>query len=292
MPSKQDDIRPQPSKIFDRKRIRKKRERSARNFSDHDFLHRRVVSDIADRLETATRSFNSALFIGAGGLETLVNPQCKIGEIVHMDLAPKRNSTCKPAIAGDEEALPFAEKTFDLIVSVLTLHTVNDIIGALIQARLALKPDGLFIAAVFGEGTLDQLRSAFRNAEIKHTGVLASRFAPLAAIQDFGQALSRAGFALPVTDIDTVRVSYREPIRLLNDLRGMGETNPLAGKIAPLSRATLFSALEQFSKAGSEEIFNIVYMTGWAPDGSQQKPLKPGSAKASLAEAIGKFSDK
>ena len=286
MASTPNDISPASAQIFDRQRVRMHRERSAHDFSAHNFLHQRAMVDIVDRLETATRSFDRALFIGAGNVEKLMTPTCKVGDIVHMDLATTRINAAKNAVAGDEEALPFANGSFDLVVSVLTLHCVNDFIGALVQARMVLKPDGLFIAAIFGEGTLASLRTALRRAEIEQSGALASRIAPFAAIQDFGQALSRAGFALPVTDIDTVRVSYREPIRLLKDLRGIGETNPLAGRIDPLRRATFFSALSNFQSEGSEEIFNIVYVTGWAPDESQQKPLKPGSAKTSLADAV------
>ena len=248
------------------------------------------MEDIVDRLETVTREFPKALFCGAGPLTEMLTPACGVGDITHMETAPDRLPHDGMRIAADEETLPIAPQAFDLIVSVLTLHAANDILGALIQARQALKPDGLFIAAVFGDGTLQNLRAAFQEAEIADTGALSARVAPFAALQDFGQALARAGFTMPVTDVDPVRVTYKDPYRLIRDLRGMGETGALASRPAPLKRTTAASALHRFSEKDCE-IFTIVYLTGWAPDASQPKPLKPGSATASLKEAVKQFED-
>ena len=247
------------------------------------------MTDMVDRLETVMRSFPRALFIGAGPLTGLLTPDCKVGEIAHMDAAPARLPNAGLRLAGDEEALPFAPQSFDLIVSLLTLHGANDFLGALIQARQALKPDGLFLAAVFGEGTLQNWRTAIRDAEIAETGALSQRSAPFAAIQDYGRALSRAGFAMPVTDADAVQVTYKDPRTLIADLRGMGETGALASPPAPLSRTTAASAFARFAEGGGAEQFHIVYLTGWAPHASQPKPLKPGSAKSSMESAIRKF---
>jgi len=275
-----------PPQIFNRRLVRQRRARSAANFSDFDFLHRRAMEDIIDRLETVKRDFPRALFDGAGQLPATLTPACGVGAVFSMDSAAARLEGARPGFVADSERMPLRPQSLDLIVNLLTLHTANDFIGALAQARAALKPDGLFIAAVFGGETLQNLRSALYAAETQITGGVAARVAPFAAIQDFGRALTRAGFALPVTDIDKVSITYREPARLLRDLRGMGETNVLARRRQPLSRTVMNRMLEIFAASGGCETFDIVYLTGWAPHASQQKPLKPGSAISSLAAAI------
>jgi SAM-dependent methyltransferase len=278
----------QPPKIFNRQRYAMRRARAAAQFSQHDFLHRRVFDDIVDRLESVKRDFPKAVFSGASALTELITSACGVGEVVSMDLSPKRLPPTSCRIASDEEALPFARESLDLFVSVLTLHTVNDIVGALTQARLALKPDGLFIAAAFGEETLSILRNALYRAEAEITGGVSPRVAPFASIQDFGQALGRAGFALPVVDIDKVSVRYANPMKLLRDLRGMGETNALAKNTSPLRRDVLMQALNIFMENGGEERFDIVYATGWTPHESQQKPLRPGAGRMPLEVAVKK----
>lgn len=277
-----------PPQIFDRQRYAMHRARAAQRFGDHDFLHRRVVEDIIDRLETVQRGFPKTVFAGAGALTDLVTPACGVGDIVSMDLTPARLPLRGSALAGDEEALPFATESLDLFVSVLMLHAANDVVGALTQARLALKPDGLFIAAAFGEETLARLRDALYRAEAEITGGVSPRVAPLASVQDYGQALARAGFALPVVDVDKITVRYDNPMKLLGDLRGMGETNTLKQNTLPLRRKALMQALEIFSQNGGEEQFDIVYLTGWAPHESQQKPLRPGAGRMSLEDAVKK----
>lgn len=279
-----------PPETFNRTLYAARRARAASAFADHDFLHRRAMEDIVDRLETVKRSFPRAAYAGAGELTSLLTPACGVGEIIHLDSARERLPKYGRKIVCDEEHLPFAPESLDLFVSLLMLHTVNDVVGALAQARMALKPDGLFIAAVFGEETLSNLRKAFYRAETEITGGVSARLAPFAGVQDFGQALFRAGFALPVVDIDKARVRYKEPIKLLQDLRGMGETRVLKTPATPLRRDVLMRALTHFAEAGGEEQFHIVYLTGWAPHESQQKPLAPGSATFSLEEAVKKRS--
>jgi SAM-dependent methyltransferase len=275
-------------RIFSRARIRHKRERGA-VFPLHDFLHRRAMADIVDRLETVTRRFDQALLIGVGDLADMLTPDCGVGAVTQMDAALSRLDRNSAVFVAEEDALPVADQSVDLIVSLLTLHAINDFVGALTQARRALKPDGLFVAAVFGEGTLSRLRAALLQAEAQATGAAASRIAPFAAIQDFGQALMRAGFAMPVTDTDEIAVAYEHPANLLKDLRGMGETGALAGSPAPLPRSVLSDALRTFQDQGGEERFTIAYLTGWAPAASQPQPLKPGSATASMADAVKRF---
>ncbi|GJL95300.1 MAG: SAM-dependent methyltransferase [Hyphococcus sp.] len=244
------------------------------------------MEDIVDRLETIKRDFPLAVFSGANDLTSRLTKQCGVGNIIHLDLAANRLPENGARIVCDEEQLCLAPQSIDLFVSLLTLHNTNDLIGALAQARVALKPDGLFIAVLFGDETLKNLRTALLTAEAKLTSGAAARVAPMGVIQDFGQALSRAGFALPVTDIDNVKINYRSPQTLLQDLRGMAETNVLAGVTKPLRRDVLAQSLNYFEQAGCEEKFDLIFLTGWAPDDSQQKPLKPGSAKTSLADAI------
>lgn len=275
-----------PPTIFNKSLYARRRARAAKTFGDCDFLHRRAMEDIVERLEIIQREFPLAAFDGAGGLLSMLTPPCAVGETISMDCAPARLPQPGLAVAADVEALPFAPQSLDLFVSLLTLHTANDLVGALAQARMALKPDGLFIAAVFAEETLIALRRALYAAEAELTGGVSARVTPFAAIQDYGQALARAGFALPVVDVDKVAVAYEEPFKLLNDLRGMGEANVLANRPAPLRRSVLMRAMKLFAEAGGTEKFEIAYLTGWAPHESQQKPLKPGTGEVSMKDAI------
>ncbi len=275
-----------PPRIFDRNLYARRRARAAKRFGDFDFLHRRAMQDIVERLEIVKRQFPTAAFDGAGELTSMLTPACEVGDVIAIDSAPARLPQSQLRVAADAEALPLAPQSLNLFVSLLTLHTANDLVGALAQARMALKPDGLFMAAIFGEETLDGLRRALYAAEAELTGGVSARIAPFAAIQDYGQALSRAGFALPVVDTDKVTVSYDAPFKLLRDLRGMGETSALANRPGPLRRDVLMRAMALFAEAGGAEKFEIVFLTGWAPHESQQKPLQPGTGKTSLKDAI------
>jgi SAM-dependent methyltransferase len=272
-----------PTRIFDRARVRRARARSGTDFPRADFLHCRILIDLVDRLETTTRAFDRAAFYGAAGLECLLTPKCGVGEVVFGDFAGERLPASGARAVFDEERSPLASGAFDLIVSVLTLHTANDLVGALIQHKNALKPDGLFIAALFGEATLSHLRRALYEAEAAQRGGAALRIAPFADIKSLGGAMQRAGFALPVADLDNVDVSYEDPLRLLEDLGFMGERGVLAERAGGLTKKTLAAALAAHPR---RERFDIVYLTGWAPHPGQQKPLRPGSATTSMEQAV------
>jgi SAM-dependent methyltransferase len=199
-----------------------------------------------------------------------------------------------PDLVLDEEALPFAPESLDLAVSLLGLHWTNDLVGALIQIRQALKPDGLFLGALFGGETLTELRQALLQAEDEVTGGAGPRVSPFADAFDGAALLQRAGFALPVSDIDRVTVRYAHPLKLLADLRAMGETNVLIERPRrPLTRAIQARMSEIYAERFAlpdgrvPATFDIVTLTGWAPHESQQKPLRPGSAKVRLADALG-----
>jgi SAM-dependent methyltransferase len=276
---------------FEPRLVRARKRRAAAGFRDAAFLHQRVAADLADRLEAIPRPFPRALALGGSGLfseEVRQRPALseRIGEVIEADVAAG-------AVVLDPEAFPFADASFDLIVSPLVLHTVNDVPGALIQLRRALKPDGLLLASLFGGDTLTELRTALLTAESELTGGAGARVSPFADLQDLAALLQRAGFALPAADRDVVTVRYAEPMRLLADLRAMGETAALTERHPRgLSRRVLARAFEVYRERFSDAdgriraTFEILTATGWAPHESQQKPLKPGSAKTRLADAL------
>lgn len=219
----------------------------------------------------------------------------RVGVLIEADLsAAMLAGRGGPRLVADEERLPFAPGSLDLIVSTLGLHWTNDVVGALIQVRRALKPDGLFLGAFLGGSTLTELRQALTDAEGEILGGAGSRVSPFADSRDAAGLLQRAGFALPVADVDRVNVSYEHPLKLLADLRAMGETNVLADRHPRvLTRALLARASEIYAErfAGADgrvgATFEIVTLTGWAPHESQQQPLQPGSARMRLADALG-----
>jgi SAM-dependent methyltransferase len=197
------------------------------------------------------------------------------------------------AALADPEALPLPAQGFDLAVSLLALQHVNDLPGTLAQVRRALRPDGLFIGCLLGGRTLTELRQAFGEAESEVEGGISPRVAPFAEVREMGGLLQRAGFALPVTDVETLTVRYADPFALMRDLRAMGLTNVLTERRrTPLRRATLMRAAalyaERFADADGRlrASFEILWLSGWAPHESQQKPLKPGSAQTRLADAL------
>lgn len=295
---------PAPPKIFDRARVLARRNRAAKTFADYDFLRQRVITDLESRLDDTPRRFERALELGAAGgaLSTRLLASGKAGAVVAADTAPAHIAAASArgltAAEADEEALPFPPASFDLVTAPLTLHWVNDLPGALAQIRRILKPDGLFVGALFGAGTLTELRSVLTEAETEIMGGLAPRLSPLPGLRDMAALLQRAGFALPVADRDTVTVRYSDPLRLLTDLKGMGERAAFVrGTGQPLPRRVLVRALELYRQQHAEAdgrvpaTFEIVHLSGWAPAPGQPQPLKPGSAKASLADAVRKVRD-
>ncbi len=289
MPDRQLSTSPE---IFDRALIRARRRRAV-DLGPVTFLLDRVADEFAERLAAVMRRFDLALDIGTPGaaVRGALARLSSIGTIVGASVACDAQQT---SVAADEEALPFRDASLDLIVSGLALQFVNDLPGVLVQIRRALKPDGLFVAAVLGGETLTELRQAFAAAESEVEGGVSPRVAPFADLRDLGALLQRAGFALPVTDVDRVIVRYANVFDLMHDLRRMGATNALvARRRTPLRRATLLRMAEIYAQRFADgdgrlrATFEIVWLSGWAPHPDQQKPLKPGSAKARLADALG-----
>ena len=289
-----------PPRLFDRALHRRRLDRAAAGFAAAGFLKQRAASDAVVRLEAIMREFPLAVDLGArdGAFAAALaqsDAKARIGRLIETDFSGamlRRRPGLRVQI--DEEHLPFADESLDLVVSTLALHWVNDLPGALIQIRRALKPDGLFLGAVFGGSTLTELRQALTEAEAEVTGGAGLRVSPFADAFDAAGLLQRAGFALPVADVDRVRVRYGHPLKLIADLKAMGETNALTDRARrPLSRQVLARACEIYAARFAEPdgrvvaTFDIVTMTGWAPHPDQQKPLRPGSAKMRLADALG-----
>jgi SAM-dependent methyltransferase len=277
--------------VFDRMLLRG-RARRASALGLSTFLLDRVAEDVGDRLATVLRRFDLAVDLGTPGdaVRRALAASGKVGTIVAANAQPD----APLAVAADEEALPFRDGSLDLVVSVLALHFVNDLPGALIQIRRALKPDGLFLAALAGGDTLTELRQSFAQAEAEIEDGVSPRVAPFADLRDLGGLLQRAGFALPVTDVDRLTVRYASPLALMHDLRRMGATNALAERRRrPLKRATLARTVEIYGTRFADPdgriraTFEIVWLSGWAPHASQQQPLRPGSARTRLADALG-----
>ncbi|MCH7554545.1 MAG: methyltransferase domain-containing protein [Proteobacteria bacterium] len=275
-----------PLEIFDRTAVRRHRDRAAARLGDHDFLIREVAERLRERLGDIKRDFSCALDLGGAG------PEARL--VVRGDLSPAMVARRPgPRVVLDEEGLPFAPGCFDLVTSLLALHWVNDLPGALLQIRWSLAPDGLFMAAMLGGETLIELREALARAESEQEGGVSPRLSPTVDLQDMGGLLQRAGFALPVVDVDTITVTYADAFALMHDLRGMGETNALNQRRKRFTRrATLMAAAEIYRERFADAdgrlpaTFQIIWLTAWAPHESQQQPLRPGSAKTRLADAL------
>ncbi len=288
--------------VLDRRLLRARRDRAAATLPAHDFLFREVAARLVDRLADIRRDFALALDLGChtGFVAAATHdlPPGKIGVLLQADLSPRlaaaaRGNSGLPTVAADEEFLPFGDASFDLVLSCASLHQVNDLPGALVQIQRALKPDGVFLAALFGGDSLTELRQAWLAAETEQEGGASPRVAPFADLRDAAGLLQRAGFALPVADSDTITVTYDNPLKLMTDLRGMGESNVLVERRrTPTRRVTLMAAAERYMAqfAGSDgrapATFQILYLTGWAPAAGQPQALKPGSAQARLADAL------
>jgi SAM-dependent methyltransferase len=291
-----------PPLIFDRLLLRARRQRGLR-LGPATFLLDRVADELAHRLSLVLRRFELAVDLGTptAAVQTAVMRGGAVGAMIAVDpmTAGARRVAGDEAAASwrvvaDEEALPFADGALDLVVSGLSLQAVNDLPGALAQVRRALKPDGLFLAALLGGDTLTELRRSFAMAESELEGGVSPRVAPFADVREMGALLQRAGFALPVTDVERITVRYGTPFRLLHDLRRMGAANPLVERRrVPLRRATLMRAMEVYAERFADPdgkvraSFDIIWLSGWSPHESQQQPLRPGSAKQRLADALG-----
>jgi NADH dehydrogenase [ubiquinone] 1 alpha subcomplex assembly factor 5 len=287
----------EPHAIFDASLLTARRNRAAAGAGAHDFLLRRVADDLAERLAIVRRDFAVAADLGAhhGVVGRRIAAASNVGWLISLDPSQALIAAAPaPRVVARLDALPFAPASLDLVVSGLALHLVDDLPGALIQIRRALKPDGLLLAALLGGRTLYELREAWLAAEGEMAGGASPRVAPFAAVRDLGGLLQRAGFALPVADADTVSVTYADPIALMRDIKGMGASNMLAERRrVPVTRGLLMRAAEIYAERFGLDngrvpaTFEILTLTAWAPHESQQKPLKPGSAQARLADALG-----
>ncbi len=282
--------------VFDRGLVRRRRQRAAARFADHRFLIAEVAERLAERLAMVRRPFPRALDLGChdGSTGRLAAGAKGIEVLVSCDLAPDLAASADGlAVVADEEYLPFADASFDLVISNLSLHWVNDLPGALIQARRALRPDGFFSAAMLGGDTLLELRHCLAEAELAVSGGLSPRLSPLVGLSDAGHLLQRAGFSLPVVDAETVTVTYPDVFRLMADLRGMGETNATQARSrTPTRRALFLETARRYADTFAEPdgripaTFEVIYLAGWAPGPGQQQPLRPGSGRMPLAAAL------
>ena len=288
---------PDPLLVFDRKTLRRRRDRAARQWQDHAFLKREIAARLVERLDDVRRRFTLALDLGCHGDEVadaLVG-RGTIERLVRSDIGLMFAQAARGlAVVADEEALPFAPASFDLVLSAMTLHWVNDLPGTLVQVVRLLRPDGLFLAAMLGGETLWQLRQALAAAESEVEGGLSPRVSPFAELRDAAGLLQRAGFALPVADSETIEVEYDNALALMKELGAMGESNLVAERRRGLARrAMLLRAAEIYGERFAHPsgrvaaTFEVLFLHGWAPHASQPKPLKPGAAAHRLAEALG-----
>ncbi|MGE3247294.1 MAG: methyltransferase domain-containing protein [Beijerinckiaceae bacterium] len=286
--------RRQVPQIFDRMALRQRLAR-AQDGATATFLLDRVIEDLCDRLAVTLRPFPRVLDIETP-LPALANALAALPgarRIVRLAPVPEPEAHGFETVAGDAEALPFAVSSFDLVVSALALQWVNDLPGTLVQIRRALAPDGLFLGCLAGGQTLHELRQALTQAEAEISGGASPRVSPFADLRDLGALLQRAGFALPVADADTITVRYDNVFALMADLRAMGATNILTQRSRKfLRRSVLLRAAEIYAERFADAdgriraTFEIVWLSGWAPHESQQKPLQPGSARMRLADAL------
>jgi SAM-dependent methyltransferase len=267
----------QPS-LTDRTALQRNRIRAAR--APAMFLQQEAATEIKDRLELVNRSFTRAAVVtGFPAIWSTIMP--------------------KALLVPDDDILALDEQACDLVIHGLGLHWASDPVGQLIQMRRALKPDGLCLVSLFGGQTLHELRSALAEAEVQVTGGLSPRILPMAEIRDLGGLLQRAGFALPVADSISLKVSYADPYALMRDLRAMGEGNALEGRLRkPTRRAVLKKAAQLYTEQHGDAdgripaTFEMIFLSGWAPDASQPQPLRPGSAKTRLADVLGSVESK
>jgi SAM-dependent methyltransferase len=284
----------QDPKIFDRQLLRARQAR-ARKLGPETFLLDRTASELGERLSAVLRQFDVAVDLGTptDAMRQVLAASGKVGTIVAATVHPTLGDGSFLRVVADEEALPFANASIDLVVSALALQFVNDLPGTLIQIRRVLKPDGLLLAALVGGESLSEMRESIAAAEIEIEGGVSPRVAPFADVRELGALLQRAGFALPVVDSERLVVRYDSIFALIRDLRHMGATNILnERRRKPLNRATVQRMAEFYRERFADEdgrlraSFEIVWLSGWAPHDDQQKPLKPGSATRRLSDAL------
>jgi SAM-dependent methyltransferase len=279
--------------IFDRPAIRRHRERAAGLDPAGRFLRREVQARLADRLADIRRGFSRVLDLGSGEGELGALLGGAPDLVVALDPAYRFARRAPVAVVGEEAFLPFAEASFDLVVSTLGLHWVDDLPGALIQLRRVLRPDGLLLAALFGGETLHELRAALTLAELELTGGARPRVSPVADLRDLAGLLQRAGFALPVAETDRLTLTYPSAFALLAELRALGETSALAERPRHFTRRRLFLRAaeiyaERFGAADGRipATFEVITLTAWAPAPSQPQPLRRGSGEVPLSKAL------
>ncbi|WP_298743719.1 methyltransferase domain-containing protein [uncultured Brevundimonas sp.] len=282
---------PGPPEIFDSQRRMAKLARGEKSFAAADFLHARAAENAVNSLEVILRAFADAVDLSArpGPFARLLAGGPAAGRVGPVRTAGDLSARAAPGAAP----LVLPDQSQDLIVSLMSLHWASDLPGALVQIRRALRPDGLFLGTLLGAGTLKELRAVLTQAELEVRGGAQARVSPFADGFDGAALLQRAGFALPVADVDRLTVRYPDLPALVRDLRAMGETNALAGPVRPLTRGLLARTAELYAERFAEAdgripaTFEIIHLAGWAPHESQQKPLAPGSAKVRLADALG-----
>lgn len=266
-----------PPLLFDTTAIARNRARSQCMDAGHNFLKAEIADRMQERLSEVNRTFTNRFDLGG----------------MFAPFVPKTVAETYQMRRETNEILDIPHQSADLIISNMAMHWINDLPGLLVQIKNALRPDGLFTASLLGGQTLHELRHAFLAAESEITGGASARVIPFADVKDLGSLMQRAGFALPVTDVDTLTLTYAHPLNLMQELRGMGEANALVGRSKNfLRRSILMRACEIYQeKFGMKNgripaTFEVMYLTGWHPHESQQKPLKPGSGKVNLADAL------
>ena len=280
-----------PHLIFDRGLLRRRRDRAAATQERVAPVLDAAAERLLNRLDDTTRRFHRALEIGGRGAIAPALRARGVGHVVSMDLSARQAALSGgPAVAGDEEWLPFAPGSFDLVVAHLSLHWVNDLPGALAQIRAAMEPDGLLLASLPALGTLQNLREALTAADASLRGGAAPRVSPFPELRDGAALLQRAGFALPVADIEEIALAYRDPLLLLRDLQAAGETNAVLSRDDRIPPRGLFPAALATLPAGPQGVpvaLRLLTLTGWSPGPHQPRPARPGSANARLADALG-----
>ncbi|WP_310621810.1 class I SAM-dependent methyltransferase [Flexibacterium corallicola] len=267
-----------------------------KNIDGADFLLKATIQDFAERLQFVSRQFEIGIDLGAHSADVTqtLRESGKVQTVLRADLFDPLPNASAPHMVVDDQSPPLAPESVDLIVSLLNLQVVDDLPGTLAQIRRCLRPDGLFLATVFGSGTLAELRDSLLHAEMELSGGISPRVIPFAETRDLGSLLQRAGFTLPVTDVDRVTVRYNTMFDLMKDLREMGAANPLLARQKHFTSKQLFMKAAQYYAQNYSDpdgriraTFTFTSLSGWAPHESQQKPLKPGSAKVNLADALG-----